>query len=171
VDNKFKKIVDKFWGSSNSLAADLEKSIALLKDISNLKLYNPAIKKKLVRQVVNKLIETNYAEDNALLESYVPAVPPVSHINPSGFVSDTVQVSQDGMSGGCKARRTMEREEVSGESANEQQGSSNILLSHHPATPSAASFIPEKCVGTSKACKYVTVKLHCSLSIIIFFMD
>jgi hypothetical protein len=168
VDSKFKINDDQFWGSSisSTFATDLDKGIAVLKDLLNSKSYNSDIKKKLVRQVVNRLIETNYAEDNALLESNVPWVPPKSLVNSAGFVSGYIvkKVSQEDVSDGHKVGRTMEREEVSGESASEHQGSRKPSVNHQPAASSAAHqayFIADKCAKMGK-----TLKMCWALSIV-----
>jgi hypothetical protein len=152
AENKFEASNDKSWGSSvsSTFARDIERGISVLKDLLNSKSYNSDKKKKLMRRVANRLIETNSAEAEALLESNVPRVPPKSHA--AGFVNGrTVQeASQEGMSGGRKMRRTMERGEVSGESGSEQQGGSNPRL----VTPSAVhqtSFIADRGVQTGNA--------------------
>lgn len=159
VDSKFKIIDDKLWGSSisSTLSTDLEKGIALLKDLLNSKSYNSDIKKKLVRQVVNRLVETNYAEDTTLLESNVPWVPPKSLVNSPAFVSGyiTEKVSQEDGTDGQIVRRTMEREEVSGESVGER-GNSKPPLNHQPmesSTAHQAYIIADKYGKTGKTLK------------------
>lgn len=156
IDSKFKINDDRFWGSSisSTFATDLEKGIALLKDLLNSKSCNSNIKKKLVRQVVNRLIETSYAEDNVLLESNVPWVPPKSLVNSGGY--NVKKVGQEDMSGGHKVGRTMEREEVSGESASEQQGSRKPQVNHQPVASSTTHqdyFIAGKCPKTGETLK------------------
>jgi hypothetical protein len=133
AENKFEASNDKSWGSSvsSTFARDMERNVSALKDLFNSKSYNSDKKRNLMRQVINRLIETNCAEDKVLLESSVPWVPRKSLLPAAGH---TVQeASQEDTSDGRKTRRTMERGEVSGDSDSEQQGVSNPRL----PTPSA----------------------------------
>lgn len=160
VDSKFKIDDDKFWRSSASdtFITDLEKGIAVLKNLLNSRSYNCDVKKKLVQQVVNRLVETNYAEDNVLLESNVPWVPHKSPINSAGFVSSYIveKVGQEDLNDGHELGRTVEREEVSGESASEHQGSRKPPVNHQPVASSVAHqtyLIADKCAKMGKILK------------------
>jgi hypothetical protein len=133
AENRFEASNDKSWGSSvsSTFARDIEKSVRALKDLLNSKSYNSHKKTNLMRRVINRLIETSCAEDEALLECSVPCVPRKSRLPAAGH---TVQeVSQEDTSYGHKTKRTMERGKVSGDSGSEQQVGSNP----RPATPAS----------------------------------
>ncbi|PSN36453.1 hypothetical protein C0J52_18056 [Blattella germanica] len=51
-----------------SLKKDLQKGIVLLKELLNSKCYSSSAKKKLVRLLVNRIVETDYADDSASVQ-------------------------------------------------------------------------------------------------------
>jgi hypothetical protein len=136
VGSKFTTNDDKVWETpaSSTLSRDIEKGVTLFKDLVKSKTFNSDVRKKFVRQLVNRLVEANYAEDSEFLESHVPRVPPKSVVNSPGCVNGVIlqKVSHEDMSGGHIVRGTMEREEVSGESASEQQGIGKLQMTSSP---------------------------------------
>jgi hypothetical protein len=164
AENKFEAIHDKSWGSSvsSTFARDIEKSIAVLKDLLHSKSYNSDKKNKLIQQVMNRLIDTNCAEDKGLPK---PNIPWVHHKLPVPTAGHAVQASQEEMSEGHKMRRTVERGEVSGDSGSEQQSGSNP----QPVTPAAlhqAYCITDRGVQSGNAPTMWLYSLSTSVSVI-----
>ena len=126
VERKFATHFDKVWESpaASTLSRDIEKGVTMLKDFVKSKTYNSDLREKFVQQLVDRLVKTNYAEDSEFLESNVPSFPPKSLVSTPGCISGVIvqKVSHEDVSGGHSVRGTLEREEVSGESASEQQG-------------------------------------------------
>jgi hypothetical protein len=150
VESKFTTNNDKVWElpAASTLSRDVEKGVTLFKDLVKSKTFNSDLKKKFVRQLVNGFVEANYPEDSEFLESHVPRVSPKSLVNSSGCVSGVIvqNVSHEDKSGGHTVRGTMEREEVSGESASEQQGIGKLQMTS--SSTHQAYFITDKCVET-----------------------
>jgi len=150
VEHKFATNSDKVWESpaASTLSRDIEKGVTMLKDLVKSKTYNSDLRKKFVQQLVDRLVKTNYAEDSEFLESNVPRLPPKSLVSTPGCVSGVIvqKVSHENVSGGHSVRGTMEREEVSGESASEQQGIGKQQMTS--SSTHQAYFITDKCVET-----------------------
>ena len=150
VEHKFATNSDKVWESpaASTLSRDIEKGVTMLKDLVKSKTYNSAVRKKFVQQLVDRLVKTNYAEDSEFLESNVPRLPPKSLVSTPGCVSGVIvqKVSHENVSGGQSVRGTMEREEVSGESASEQQGTGKQQMT--TSSTHQAYFLTDKCVET-----------------------
>ena len=151
VECKFATNGDKVWESpaASTLSRDIEKGVTMLKDLVKSKTCNPDLRKKFVQQLVDRLVKTNYAEDSEFLESNVPRLPLKSLVSTPGCVSGVIvqKVSHEGVSGGHSVRGTMEREEVSGESASEQQGIGKQQMTTSSSTHQAY-FVTDKCVET-----------------------
>ena len=151
VEHKFATNSYKVWESpaAGTLSRDIEKGVALLKDLVKSKTYNSGLRKKFVQQLVDRLVKTNYAEDSEFLESHVPRVPSKSLVNTPGSVSGVIvqKINREDLSVGHSVRGTMEREEVSGESASEQQGIGKQQMTTSSSTHQAY-IITDKCVGT-----------------------
>nr|CAD7413440.1 unnamed protein product [Timema poppensis] len=94
---------DKFWGSSvsSSLSRDLENGIKQLKNLLDTKQFNSDLKRKLIRRVVNRLVNSNYADDE------VPELN-LSHgiTGQQGYVRECISVGspQDGAPSETKSR-------------------------------------------------------------------
>jgi len=150
VERKFAASNDKVWESpaASTLSRDIEKAVTMLNDLVKSKTYNSDIRKKFVQHLVGRLVKTNYAEDSEFLESNVPRLPPKSLVSTPGCVSGVIvqKVSHEDVSGGHSVRGTMEREEVSGESANEQQGIGKQQMTS--SSTRQAYFVTDKCVET-----------------------
>lgn len=151
VERKFATNGDKVWESpaASTLSRDIEKGVTMLKDLVKSKTYNPDLRKKFVQQLVDRLVKTNYAEDSEFLESNVSRLPPKSLVSTPGCVSGVIvqKISHEDVSGGNSVRGTMEREEVSGKSATEQQGIGKQRMTTSSSTHQAY-FISDKCVET-----------------------
>lgn len=151
VERKFATNSDKVWESpaASTLSRDIEKGVTMLKDLVKSKTYNSDLRKKFVLQLVDRLVKTNYAEDSEFLESNVPRLPPKSLVSTPGCVSGVIvqKVSHEDVSVGHSVRGTMEREEVSGESASEQQGIGKKQMTTSSSTHQAY-FVTDKCVET-----------------------
>nr|CAD7448331.1 unnamed protein product [Timema bartmani] len=65
IANHDKATKEKFWGSSvsSSLSRDLERGIQQLRDLLDTKQFDSDLKRKLIRRVVNRLVNSNYADD------------------------------------------------------------------------------------------------------------
>jgi len=126
VECKFATNSDKVRESpaASALSRDIEKGVTIIKDLVKSKTYNFDLRKKFVQQLVDSPVKTNYAEDSEFLESSVPRLPPKSLVSTPDCISGVIgqKVSHEDVSGEHSVRGTMEREEVSGESASEQQG-------------------------------------------------
>jgi hypothetical protein len=155
VEGNFTTNNNKVWESpaASTLSGDLEKGRILFEELVNSKTYNSDPRKKFVRQLVDRLVKTNYAQDSEFLDSHVPSGPPKSLVNSPGRVSGVAvqKVNQEDVSGGHTARRTMEREEVSGESASEQQGLSTLQTTYFTAHKATPGFMADKCGDTGNA--------------------
>ena len=102
-----------------------------------------------MQQLVDRLVKANYAEDSEFLESNVPRLPLKSLVCTPGCVNgvNVQKVSHADVNGGQSVRGTMEREEVSGESASEQQGIGKQQMTTS-SSAHQAYFVTDKCVET-----------------------
>ncbi|XP_069679363.1 centrosome-associated protein Alms1a-like [Periplaneta americana] len=137
---------NEFWNSTtpSTLATDIEKGVNLLKDLLKSSSYSSKAKKQLVRKVVSRIVETDYAEDKELLNSLhknVPFVPPTSFVNSTAAVSvcDVQASGTDAQTGETKERLK--------ESASENHSDKCDQFSSHAADQSHR--VADKCVGTA----------------------
>ncbi|KAJ9594942.1 hypothetical protein L9F63_013758 [Diploptera punctata] len=137
-----------FWNeSSNStLKNDLEKGINLIKALLDSKSYSSRSKKKLVRMLVNKLVAADYADDSEIsLEKDISASLRCakSDANSQAFINNSVERREENAIDNGDKEGIVEREDISGESAGEQQSKNKPQQ-----TLSGIYSYADKCVGT-----------------------
>ncbi|KAJ4451033.1 hypothetical protein ANN_02469 [Periplaneta americana] len=148
---------NEFWNSatSSTLATDIEKGVNLLKDLLKSSSYSSKAKKQLVRKVVSRIVETDYAEDKELLNSLhknVPFVPPTS------FVNSTAAVSVCNVQASGTDAQTGETKEGLKESISENHSDKCDQFSSHAADQSHR--VADKCVGTdTSGPSYISEKI------------
>jgi hypothetical protein len=137
--------------TASTLSRDIEKGVTLLKNLVKSKKYDPDRRKKFVQQLVDRLVLANYAKDSEGQEPHGSRLRPKSPVSTPACVSGViVQVGHEDVSGGHSVRGTMEREEVSGESASEQQGIGKRQMATSSSTHQAY-FVTDKCVETGNS--------------------
>ena len=137
-----------FWddNASSTLKNDLEKGVNLLKGLLDSKSYSARSKKKLVKMLVNRLVVSDYTEDGEMLQDKAAVSASWSYskqdTSSQGFVNGNGLRLEKSALINEETQKIIEREEISGESAGEQQ------LKHKPQQKP----LPEadKCVGTGK---------------------
>jgi hypothetical protein len=144
---------DNVWESpaASTLSRDIEKGVTLLKNLVKSKTYDSDRRKKFVQRLVDRLVEASYAEGGECQEPDGSGLPPKPPVSVPACVSGViVQVGHEDVSGGHSVRGTMEREEVSGESASEQQGIGKRQMTTSSSTRQAY-FVTDKCVETGNS--------------------